>query len=171
MAQITLRGNAIHTIANLPTVGTQAPDFQLTANDLSTLTLDSFKGTKLLLNIYPSIDTPTCATSTRKFNEKINQLPNTKVLCVSADLPFAQKRFCAAEGLNNIATASTFRSAAFGNDYGVTLVDGPLHGLLARAVVLLDEQGQVIYTELVSEIANEPNYEAVIAGIKYAGIK
>jgi thiol peroxidase len=166
MAQVTLKGNPIHTIANLPAVGSKAPDFQLTAVDLSTLQLSSFKGSKVLLNIYPSIDTPTCANSTRKFNEKVNELPNTKVLCVSADLPFAQKRFCAAEGLTQISTASTFRSSAFGQDYGVTLVDGPLHGLLARAVVYIDEEGTVIYTELVSEIANEPNYEAVIASVK-----
>jgi thiol peroxidase len=163
MAVVTLKGNPIHTIGQLPAVGTSAPTFDLVGNGLKAVNLAEFKGSKLILNIFPSIDTPTCATSTRKFNEKAGNLNNVKVLCISADLPFAQGRFCAAEGLTNVLTASVFRSPDFGRDYGVLLVDGPLQGLLARAVVLIDENGQIIEQELVPEIAQEPDYDKVLA--------
>jgi thiol peroxidase len=163
MAVVTLKGNPIHTIGQLPAVGTVAPAFELVGNGLKPVSLADFKGSKLILNIFPSIDTPTCATSTRKFNEKAGNLNNVKVLCVSADLPFAQGRFCAAEGLNNVLTASVFRNADFGRDYGLLLVDGPLQGLLSRAVVVIDEKGEVIHQELVAEIANEPHYENALS--------
>ncbi len=163
MALVTLKGNPIHTIGQLPAVGSSAPAFDLVGNGLKAVNLAEFKGSKLILNIFPSIDTPTCATSTRKFNEKATNLQNVKVLCVSADLPFAQGRFCAAEGLANVLTASVFRSPDFGRDYGLLLVDGPLQGLLARAVVVIDENGVVVHTELVAEIAQEPNYESALS--------
>jgi thiol peroxidase len=163
MALVTLKGNPIHTIGQLPAVGSSAPAFDLVGNGLKAVNLAEFKGSKLILNIFPSIDTPTCATSTRKFNEKAANLQNVKVLCVSADLPFAQGRFCAAEGLANVLTASVFRSPDFGRDYGLLLVDGPLQGLLARAVVVIDENGVVVHTELVAEIAQEPNYESALS--------
>lgn len=163
MAVVTLKGNPIHTIGQLPAVGTSAPAFDLVGNGLKAVNLAEFKGSKLILNIFPSIDTPTCATSTRKFNEKAGNLNNVKVLCVSADLPFAQGRFCAAEGLANVLTASVFRSPDFGRDYGLLLVDGPLQGLLARAVVVIDENGLVVHAELVPEIAQEPNYDAALS--------
>lgn len=159
MAKITLRGTEISTSGELPAVGTPAPDFSLVAADLSELTLASYAGKRLILNIYPSIDTPTCAQSTRVFNEEVTELDNTVVLCVSADLPFAQSRFCGAEGLENVATASTFRSG-FALDYGVQITDGPLQGLTARAVVVINPEGQVIHSELVPEIAQEPDYAA-----------
>jgi thiol peroxidase len=163
MAVVTLKGNPIHTIGQLPAVGASAPVFDLVGNGLKAVNLAEFKGSKLILNIFPSIDTPTCATSTRKFNEKAGNLNNVKVLCVSADLPFAQGRFCAAEGLANVLTASIFRSPDFGRDYGLLLVDGPLQGLLARAVVVIDENGLVVHAELVPEIAQEPNYDAALS--------
>ncbi len=163
MAVVTLKGNPIHTIGQLPAVGTFAPTFDLVGNGLKAVKLTEFKGSKLILNIFPSIDTPTCATSTRKFNEKAGNLNNVKVLCVSADLPFAQGRFCAAEGLANVLTASVFRSPDFGRDYGLLLVDGPLQGLLARAVVVIDENGLVVHAELVAEIAQEPNYDTALS--------
>jgi thiol peroxidase len=162
MAQITLRGNPIHTAGDLPRVGSQAPAFSLTRTDLSAATQADFKGQRLVLNIFPSIDTPTCATSVRKFNAQASQMPNTVVLCVSADLPFAAGRFCSTEGLDKVVPASTFRSPEFGPAYGVTITDGPLRGLLARSVVVLDEGGKVLHTELVGEIAQEPNYEAAL---------
>ena len=163
MALVTLKGNPIHTIGQLPAVGSSAPAFDLVGNGLKAVNLAEFKGSKLILNIFPSIDTPTCATSTRKFNEKSGNLNNVKVLCVSADLPFAQGRFCAAEGLANVLTASIFRSPDFVRDYGLLLVDGPLQGLLARAVVVIDENGLVVHAELVPEIAQEPNYDAALS--------
>ena len=163
MAQITLRGNAIHTSGNLPKVGSAAPAYTLVRTDLSEVSGQDLAGKRVVLNIFPSIDTPTCAASVRKFNARANEKPNTTVLCVSADLPFAQKRFCGAEGLENVVPASTFRSADFGQAYGVTLLDGPLKGLLARAVVVLDAGGKVVHTELVPEIAQEPDYDAALA--------
>lgn len=165
MAKITLRGNPVDTAGNLPANGAAAPAFTLVKTDLSEVTLADFAGSKLVLNIFPSIDTPTCATSVRKFNQQASDMPNTKVLCVAADLPFALARFCGAEGIKNVATASTFRNPEFGSTYGVQIINGPLKGLMSRAVVVIDEQGKVIHTEQVSEIANEPNYEAVLKAL------
>jgi thiol peroxidase len=165
MAQVTLKGNPFHTAGELPRVGSQAPSFSLTRTDLSAVSAADFKGQRLVLNIFPSIDTPTCATSVRKFNAQASQLPNTTVLCISADLPFAAGRFCSTEGLDKVVPASTFRSPEFGAAYGVTLTDGPLRGLLARSVVVLDAAGKVLYTELVPEIAQEPNYDAALKAL------
>lgn len=165
MANITLGGNPIHTNGELPQTGTKAIDFSLVKSDLSTAQLIDFKGSRLVLNIFPSIDTGTCATSVRKFNEKASQLENTKVLCISRDLPFAQKRFCGAEGLENVINLSDFKAGSFGKDYGLEIVDGPLAGLHSRVVLVLDENGTVIYAEQVPEIADEPNYEAAIMAL------
>ena len=164
MATITLKGNAVETVGNLPATGSAAPSFELVKTDLSSASLDSYKGKNLILNIFPSIDTPTCATSVRKFNEKAASLDNTAVVCVSADLPFAQKRFCGAEGIENVESASTFRSS-FGKDYGVEISTGVLTGLLSRAIVVIDGSGEVVYTEQVGEIADEPNYDAALAAL------
>lgn len=161
MTQITLRGNAINTVGELPAVGSSAPAFGLTGKDLGTVSNEQFAGNPLVLNIFPSVDTPVCATSVRTFNERAAEA-GVSVLCVSADLPFAQNRFCGAEGIENVGTASSFRDS-FGTDYGVTIVDGPMAGLLARAVVVLGADGSVIYSELVPEIAQEPNYDAALA--------
>ena len=163
MAQVTLKGNPIHTVGELPKVGNAAPTFTLTRKDLSEVTLADYKGQRVVLNIFPSVDTPTCATSVRTFNAQASKAANTVVLCVSVDLPFAAGRFCAAEGLDNVVPASAWRNPEFGQGYGVTLVDGPLRGLLARAVVVLDVAGKVLHTELVPEIAQEPNYAAALA--------
>jgi thiol peroxidase len=165
MAQITLRGNTIHTSGDLPKVGSAAPAYTLVRTDLSEVSGQDLAGKRVVLNIFPSIDTPTCAASVRKFNARANEKPNTTVLCISADLPFAQKRFCGAEGLDNVVPASNFRSADFGQAYGVALVDGPLKGLLARAVVVIDAAGKVVHTELVPEIAQEPDYDAALAAL------
>ena len=165
MANITLGGNPIHTSGELPPVGAKAPDFKLTANDLADLSLASFKGKKKVLNIVPSLDTPVCATSTRKFNENAGKLPNVAVLVISADLPFASKRFCTTEGLANVTPLSTFRST-FGKDWGVAIVDGPLAGVTSRAVVVLDENDKIVYEEQVPEIKQEPNYDAALAALK-----
>ncbi|WP_299557593.1 thiol peroxidase [uncultured Mycolicibacterium sp.] len=164
MAQITLRGNPINTVGELPAVGSPAPAFSLVGTDLSPVTSDQFSGTPVVLNIFPSIDTPVCATSVRTFNERA-AAGGVKVLCVSKDLPFAQKRFCGAEGIENVVTASAFRGS-FGEDYGITIADGPMAGLLARAVVVIGADGKVAYTELVPEIASEPNYDAALAALK-----
>ena len=161
MAQITLRGNPINTAGELPAVGSSAPAFKLTGGDLGTVSNDQFRGKPVLLNIFPSIDTPVCATSVRNFNERA-AASGVSVVCVSKDLPFAQGRFCGAEGIENVTTASAFRDS-FGEDYGVTLTDGPMAGLLARAVVVIGADGNVAYTELVPEIAQEPNYDAALA--------
>ena len=165
MAQITLKGNAINTSGNLPEVGSQAKDFSLVSNDLSVKSLSDYKGTKVVLNIFPSLDTPTCAASVRRFNAEASKLANTKVLCVSKDLPFAQARFCGAEGLENVETLSDFRSN-FGTDYSLQIVDGPLAGLASRAVIVLDEDGKVTYNQQVPEIVDEPNYEEVLSALK-----
>jgi thioredoxin-dependent peroxiredoxin len=165
MANITLGGSPIHTSGELPAVGARAPDFKLTAGDLKDLALADFKGKKKVLNIVPSLDTPVCATSTRKFNEKAGKLPNVAVLVISADLPFASKRFCTTEGLANVTPLSTFRST-FGKDWGVSIVDGPLAGVTSRAVVVLDENDRVVYEEQVPEIKQEPNYDAALAALK-----
>jgi len=165
MAHVTLRGNPVTTIGELPTIGSKIPKFTLVKADLSEMTNSDLIGKRTILNIFPSIDTPTCAASTRKFNELASALNNATVICVSADLPFAQRRFCGTEGLENVQTASSFRSD-FGNAFGVTLTDSAMKGLLARAVIVLDEQGTVTHTELVGEIANEPNYDAAISALK-----
>ena len=164
MATTALGGNPVHTVGDLPSVGAPSPSFTLTKGDLSDVTPTDLEGKRVVLNIFPSIDTPTCATSVRKFNEIASSLDNTVVLCVSADLPFAQGRFCGAEGLSNVVTASTFRSD-FGTAYGLTLADGRLAGLLARSVVVLDEHGTVVHSQLVPEIAQEPDYDAAIASL------
>lgn len=166
MAKITLKGNPINTIGDLPKVGSKAPDFKLTTGDLADVTLASYKGKKKLLNIVPSLDTPTCATSTRKFNDHAKARNDVVMLMVSADLPFAQGRFCSAENTNNVIPLSMMRDRNFGKDYGVLITDGPLAGITARAVVVLDENDVVKYVEMVPEIANEPNYEKALAALK-----
>ena len=163
MATITLGGNPIKTNGELPKLNSKSPNFELVKNDLSTTTLSDFLGTKLVLNIFPSVDTGTCATSVRKFNEKASSLLNTKVLCISRDLPFAQKRFCGAEGLENVINLSDFKSGSFGKDYGLEIAEGIFSGLHSRVVIVIDETGNVIYTEQVAEIADEPNYNAALA--------
>ena len=164
MAETALGGNPVHTVGDLPIVGAPSPSFTITKGDLSEVTEGDYAGRRVILNIFPSIDTPTCATSVRKFNEFASGLDNTVVVCVSADLPFAQGRFCGAEGLSNVVTASTFRSD-FGTAYGVKMADGRLAGLLARSVVVLDEAGKVIHSQLVPSIGDEPDYDAAIASL------
>ncbi|MGO4904095.1 thiol peroxidase [Flavobacterium sp. W20_MBD1_R3] len=163
MATITLGGNPIHTTGELPEIGTKITDFKLIKTDLSVATLHDFAGKKLVLNIFPSIDTGTCAASVRHFNERASALENTTVLCISRDLPFAQKRFCGAEGLDNVINLSDFQSGDFGKTNGLEMTDGPLVGLHSRVVIVVDENGIVTHTEQVAEIANEPNYEAALA--------
>ncbi len=165
MAEITLGGNPIHTLGELPAVGTKAPDFSLTANDLSVKRLTDFSGKKVILNIFPSLDTSTCATSVRTFNEKASSLDNIVVICVSRDLPFAQSRFCGTEGLKNVITLSDFANGSFGKDYALEIIDGPMASLHSRAIVVIDENGTISYTEQVGEIADEPNYEAAISSL------
>lgn len=165
MAQIKLKGNPAHTSGELPEVGAKAPNFKLVRNDLSEVTLESYASKNKLLNIFPSIDTPTCATSVRKFNVEAARVPNTVVLNVSMDLPFAQKRFCGAEGLVNVETLSAFRSS-FGRDYGVLMADTPLAGLCSRAVVVLSADNKVLYKEQVAEIGSEPNYDAALRAFR-----
>jgi thiol peroxidase len=164
MAEVTLGGNPVHTSGNLPEIGSSAPSFSLVGNDLGEVSSSNFDGKNVILNIFPSIDTPTCASSVRTFNERAAGLDDTVVLCVSADLPFAQSRFCGAEGIENVSSASTFRSS-FGTDFGVSLTDGPLAGVLARAVVVVGPDGVVKHTELVSEIAKEPDYDAALGAV------
>jgi thiol peroxidase len=165
MASITLGGNPIHTSGELPKIGSKLADFQLVKNDLSITSLADFSGSKLVLNIFPSIDTGTCATSVRKFNESASKLENTKVLCISRDLPFAQKRFCGAEGIENVVNLSDFKDGSFGKTNGLEIVDSVLAGLHSRAIIVVDASGTVVYTEQVPEIANEPNYEAALAAL------
>ncbi len=164
MASVTLGGYPVSTVGELPTVGSTVPSFTLSGADLGEVSADTYAGKKVVLNIFPSIDTPTCAKSVRTFNERAAGRDDTVVLCVSADLPFAQSRFCGAEGLANVVTASSFRSD-FGETFGLTLAEGKLAGLLARAVVVLDEQGNITHTELVPEIAQEPDYDAALAAL------
>jgi thiol peroxidase len=163
MASITLGGNAINTSGSLPQVGTNAPEFQLVKSDLSVVSLADYKGSRVVLNIFPSIDTGTCATSVRTFNAKASELDNTKVLCISRDLPFAQKRFCGAEGLENVENLSDFKDGSFGKNYGLEITDSVLAGLHSRVVIVLDENGVIKYSEQVPEIADEPNYENALA--------
>lgn len=165
MARITFKGNEVHTAGSLPAVGSKAPDFKLTAGDLSEKTLADYQGKTIILNIFPSIDTGTCAASVRKFNEKASSLDNTVVLCISKDLPFAQGRFCGAEGIENVQTLSEYKDAGFSDAYQVVITDGPLAGLFSRAVVVIDSDGTVKYTEQVSEIADEPNYDGALAAV------
>ena len=159
MATITLKGNTIHTSGELPAIGEKVPDFELVKSDLSRVSLKEFLGSKIVLNIFPSLDTSTCATSVREFNKRAASLQNTKVLCISRDLPFAQARFCGAEGINNVTTLSDFVNGNFGKNYKLEIIDGPLAGLLSRSVIVLDEKGTVLYKEQVPEIVNEPNYQ------------
>lgn len=166
MAQVTLKGTPVKTSGELPRVGQDSPGFTLTRMDLSELSLSELKGKRVVLNIFPSLDTSTCATSVRTFNQKAGGLANTVVLCISADLPFAQKRFCGAEGLEQVVPLSDFRNKRFGDGYGVTILDGALRGLLARAVVVVDEGGKVVHTELVPEIANEPDYSSALNALQ-----
>jgi thiol peroxidase len=165
MAEITFKGDPIHTCGSLPAPGTPAPAFSLTNGSLTDVSLDAFAGKKKVLSIVPSLDTGICAISTRAFNQRASSLADTVVLTISADLPFAQGRFCAAEGIKNVTSLSSFRSPEFGSDYGVTITDGPLAGLLSRAVVVLDAANNVLYTEQVPEIAQEPDYEAALAAL------
>jgi len=164
MAKITLKGNEINTKAELPKG--IAPNFTLVKSDLSEVQLSDFKGKKVILNIFPSLDTAVCASSVRKFNAELNKLANTVVLCISKDLPFAHKRFCEVEGLENVISLSEFRDKNFSNAYGIEIVDGPLKGLLSRSVVVINENGSIVYSELVPEIVQEPNYAAALAAVK-----
>ena len=163
MSTITLGGNPVHTSGELPKIGAQLADFKLVKNDLSIATLADFSGKRVILTIFPSIDTGTCAASVRKFNETAANLTNTVVLCISRDLPFAQKRFCGAEGIENVVNLSDFKDGSFGKTNGLEITDGVLAGLHSRAVIVIDEKGVVLHTEQVQEIANEPNYEAALA--------
>lgn len=168
MATITLGGNKIETSGSLPSIGTKAPNFELVAIDLSTKTLNDFNGTNIILNIFPSVNTRVCSASVRAFNKTAASLNNTKVLCVSRDLPFAQKDFCAAEGIENVVMLSDFKSGAFGKAYGLMISGGNFDALHSRCIVVIDKNGTVIYTEQVSEIGNEPNYEAALKALENA---
>ena len=165
MATTAFKGSPVQTSGDLPAVGADAPDFTIVGTDLSDVTGSGYKGKRVVLNIFPSVDTGVCAASVRKFNELAASMDNTAVVCVSADLPFALGRFCGAEGIENVVAASTFRSD-FGSTYGVTMTDGPLAGLLARSVVVVNEDGDVVYTELVPEITQEPDYDGAVAALK-----
>lgn len=166
METTAFKGTPVHTCGHLPHTGSQAPRFTLTRGDLTELRSEELKGRRIVLNIFPSLDTAVCATSVRKFNQLAASLDNTTVVAVSKDLPFAQSRFCTTEGIENLIAASAFRSPEFAREYGVEMVDGPLAGLLARAVVIIDETGRIVYTELVPEITREPDYEAAIKKLK-----
>ena len=166
MGHITLKGNPVDTVGDLPEVGSKAPAFTVVRTDLNEISLRDFEGRRVILNIFPSVDTPTCAMSVRQFNQQAATARNTVVVCVSADLPFALSRFCGAEGLNNVQAVSVFRSPEFGRDYGVLISTGPLRGLLSRAVVIIDEGGRVLYTQQVPEIADEPDYAAALEALQ-----
>ncbi|KXF81585.1 thiol peroxidase [Enterovibrio coralii] len=165
MKQVTFQGNPVKVLGSIPMEGEQAKNFSLTASDLSDLTLSSLKGQNVVINIFPSIDTPVCAASVKRFNEEASKLENTTVLCVSADLPFAVGRFCEIEGITNVQHASTFRSEDFAEAYGVAIPEGALRGLTTRAIVCVNKDGVVTHSELVSEITNEPNYESAIKAL------
>ncbi|MGC9342834.1 MAG: thiol peroxidase [Bacteroidales bacterium] len=165
MEKITLKGNPVSTIGNLPAEGEKAPDFTGVKTDLSEVSLSDYKGKKVVLNIFPSVGTGVCAASVRKFNEKAQELENTVVLCVSMDLPFAHASFCGAEGLNDVIPISVFRSPEFGESYGVTILDGIFKGLMSRSVIVVNEEGKVVYTQQVPEISDEPDYESALAAL------
>ncbi|MFT4754964.1 MAG: thiol peroxidase [Salibacteraceae bacterium] len=165
MAKITLKGNPIHTLGTLPEVGSLAEKFNLVASDLSVKSLGDFKGKNIVLNIFPSVDTGTCAASVRNFNKEAANLTNTTVLCISRDLPFAQNRFCGAEGIENVLMLSDFNTGLFGKDYGLEITDGPLSGLHSRCIVVINTAGKVVYTEQVTEIVDEPNYDLALASL------
>jgi thiol peroxidase len=165
MASVLLSGKPVNTNGELPKTGTKAPDFQLTTTDLKTVSLADFAGSRIILNVFPSIDTPTCATSVRTFNADAGKLENTKVLCISRDLPFAQKRFCGAEGLENVINLSDFNTGNFGKDYGLEFVEGAFAGLHSRALLVIDENGIIRHTEQVANTSNEPNYDAAYAAL------
>lgn len=165
MATITLKGNEIHTLGNLPAIGSSVPEFKLTMTDLSSSSLSEYEGRKLVLNIFPSIDTGTCAASVRQFNQEAAELENTVVLCISKDLPFAQNRFCGAEGIENVVMLSDYKDGGFGKAYQVEFTDGPLQGLLSRAVIVVNEKGNVVHTEQVAETVEEPNYKAALEAL------
>ncbi len=168
MATVTLKGNEIHTLGNLPAVGSSAPDFNLTKTDLSSTSLSDYAEKKVVLNIFHSIDTGTCAASVRQFSAEAAELENTAVLCISKDLPFAHTRFCGAEGIDNIVMLSDFKDGKFGSDYGLLYIDGPIQGLLARSIVVINENGNVVHTEQVSEVVEEPNYKAALEALMNA---
>ncbi|WP_010255001.1 thiol peroxidase [Myroides injenensis] len=166
MAKVTLKNNPVHTSGELPQINANAIDFVLVNTDLAEKKLEDYKGKKVVLNIFPSVDTATCAMSVRHFNQDAAKFDNTVVLCISRDLPFAQARFCGAEGIKNVEMLSDFREGKFGKEYGVLFTDGPLQGLLSRAVVVIDENGKVVYTEQVAETTNEPNYDKALEALK-----
>lgn len=165
MASITLKGNTINTIGQLPANGTQAIDFDLIKNDLSHISLNDFKGSRVVLNIFPSIDTGICAASVRTFNEKASSLANTQIICISRDLPFAQARFCGTEGIESVITASDFATGQFGQDYGLTIIDGPMAHLHSRVIIVLDENHKIVYSEQVPEIVQDPDFDKAIAAL------
>lgn len=166
METVFFKGTPCHTYGSIPAVGSQAPCFNLTGKDLNEVRCSDYKGKRVVLNVFPSLDTPVCAMSVRRFNADASKLDNTAVVCVSMDLPFAMNRFCTAEGIENVTVASAFRSPMFAEEYGLQLTDGPLAGLLARAVIIIDENGKIIYSELVDEITREPDYEAALSVLK-----
>lgn len=166
METVYFKGTPVHTCGDIPAVGTVAPDFTLVGNSLENVKLSDYKGKRVVLNIFPSLDTPVCAMSVRKFNKEAAALDNTQVVCISMDLPFAQGRFCSAEGIDRLVVASAFRDADFAKNYGLEMVDGPLAGLLARAVIIVDENGKVIYSDLVSEITDEPDYQGAVSVLR-----
>ena len=166
MANVTLQGNPIQTLGTLPEIGSKAPNFRLANSKLQDVSLEDYQGSKVILNIFHSVDTGTCASSVREFNKKVASLKNTKVLCVSKDLPFAQSRFCGAEGIENVEMLSDFRNGSFGNDYNLTFTNGPVEGLLSRSIVVLDENGIILHTEQVQEVVDEPDYEGALNAVK-----
>lgn len=166
METVYFSGNECHTYGNIPAVGSKAPEFDLAGKDLSEIKLSNFDGKRVVLNIFPSLDTAVCAASVRRFNQEAASLPDTVVVCISNDLPFAMGRFCTAEGIDNVVVASAFRSAEFDKNYGLEIVDGPLKGLLARAVLVLDKDHNIVFSDLVEEITNEPAYDAAISVLK-----
>ena len=166
MTKITLKGNPVNTLSSLPKVGSSAPEFTLTKTDLSDVTLEDFKGKNIILNIFPSLDTSVCAASVRRFNAEAEKLKNTVVLCVSRDLPYAHRRFCTIEGLKNVVPLSELRNSDFGKDYGIRMTDGTMEGLFSRAIVVINENGKVIYTEQVPEISQEPDYEEALDSLR-----
>lgn len=166
MAKVTLGGTLVNTSGTLPEIGSQAPDFKLTATDLTPKTLSDFAGHNLVLNVFPSVDTGTCAQSIRTFNKEASSLDNTKVLCISKDLPFAMARFCGAEGLENVISLSDYKHGSFGKNYGLNFIDGAFETLLSRCIIVINTEGKIIYTQQVSEIADEPNYKAVLVALK-----